>query len=394
MNGDSLPASPGCVDRWTPQVCCLEGQPQGPALACKRNAQGTYRAWEPYGQRKVGWTSVGRRKRLEAKARDKYVRSHPPGAHMDEIHGLKERHQRGQASEASFPQAQDRAKDLGNEEGLPIVGGIMGAARAKLCAVDTLKNEPVTVAEMEQIQTQEREDGTELVDVFASFMGLEHPGFVRLYGRGVTKTSLKDNLGNPASSLDEMLGQNMEEIEERMKQRMLEKFEEQKGTMQQQIAINIIERLQRLNPDIQLNPDLLAFCIWGPTYNPSWKGANTLPWVLTLALTESTTSRDMTDTILNVVGGAMWWNHIAMRNATWKFTATRWDHIGTLEKDNSKLRAWRDAPISLNNTEIYQVPFGWPLRRADMYLGALLYKNDSNSSPENQIWVNFISLES
>ncbi|KAF3640698.1 hypothetical protein FXO38_22008 [Capsicum annuum] len=57
---------------------------------------------------------------------------------------LKERHQRGQASEASFPQAQDRAKDLGNEEGWPIVGGTMGAARAKLCAADTLKNEPVT----------------------------------------------------------------------------------------------------------------------------------------------------------------------------------------------------------------------------------------------------------
>ncbi|KAF3648871.1 hypothetical protein FXO37_19228 [Capsicum annuum] len=52
----------------------------------------------------------------------------------------------------------------------------------------------------------------------------------------------------------------MEEIEERMKQRKLEKFEEHKGTMQQQIAINIIARLQRLNPDLQLNPDLLAFC--------------------------------------------------------------------------------------------------------------------------------------
>ena len=57
---------------------------------------------------------------------------------------LKERHQRGKASEASFPQAQDRTKDLGNEEGWPKVGGTMGAARAKLCAADTLKNEPVT----------------------------------------------------------------------------------------------------------------------------------------------------------------------------------------------------------------------------------------------------------
>ncbi|KAM3358909.1 hypothetical protein P3S68_021842 [Capsicum galapagoense] len=61
-------------------------------------------------------------------------------------------------------------------------------------------------------------------------------------------------------STDELLQQKMEEIEERMKQRKLEKFEEHKGTMQQQIAINIIARLQRLNPDLQLNPDLLAFC--------------------------------------------------------------------------------------------------------------------------------------
>ncbi|KAM3204830.1 hypothetical protein P3L10_028240 [Capsicum annuum] len=46
-----------------------------------------------------------------------------------------------------------------------------------------------------------------------------------------------------------------------MKQKILEKFEEQKGIMQQQIAINIIIRLQRLNPDLQLDPVLLAFFV-------------------------------------------------------------------------------------------------------------------------------------
>ncbi|KAF3614106.1 putative SPX domain-containing membrane protein-like [Capsicum annuum] len=149
-----------------PQVCCLEGQPQGPALACQRDAQGTHRAREPYGQRRVGWTSVGR----PDKARGRRLRQRPriegcptqakqrPSAHAQgdvkledrTVHAIAmprsrrgtidmliERHQRKQTSEASFPQAQDRAKDLGNEEGWPIVGGTMGAARAKLCAADT-----------------------------------------------------------------------------------------------------------------------------------------------------------------------------------------------------------------------------------------------------------------
>ncbi|KAM3362657.1 hypothetical protein P3S68_017511 [Capsicum galapagoense] len=95
------------------------------------------------------------------------------------------------------------------------------------------------IAEIEKIQTQEREDDTDSVDTFASIMGPENPGFVRSYGRGVTKTTLKEKVGDLASS-DDLQQQKMEEIEERMKQRMLKKFEEQKDTMKQQIAINII----------------------------------------------------------------------------------------------------------------------------------------------------------
>ncbi|KAM3344153.1 hypothetical protein P3S68_026245 [Capsicum galapagoense] len=113
---------------------------------------------------------------------------------------------------------------------------------------------------MEKIQSKESEDGTELVDAFAFVMGPEHPGCVRLLGRGITKTSLKDKVKNPTSSMDELLEQKMEEIEERVKQRMLDKFKEQNGAIQQQIAINIITRLQHLNPNLQLDSDLLAFC--------------------------------------------------------------------------------------------------------------------------------------
>ncbi|KAM3202410.1 hypothetical protein P3L10_030034 [Capsicum annuum] len=63
-------------------------------------------------------------------------------------------------------------------------------------------------------------------------MGPEHPGRVRLFGGGVTKTLLKEKAENPVSSMDELLEQKMEKTEEKMKQRMLDKFEEQKGTMQ------------------------------------------------------------------------------------------------------------------------------------------------------------------
>ena len=43
-------------------------------------------------------------------------------------------------------------------------------------------------------------------------------------------------------------------------------------------------------------------------------------------------------TIRNVDGGTIWWNRVAMVNANWKFTTARWDHVGTVEKENSKLR--------------------------------------------------------
>nr|XP_018632792.1 uncharacterized protein LOC104115013 isoform X2 [Nicotiana tomentosiformis] len=82
------------------------------------------------------------------------------------------------------------------------------------------------IDKMERIQsTQESEDGSDSVDVFASVMGLEHP----------------------------------EKMEERMQQRMLEKFNAQKEAMEQDIMMNVVIRLQRINPDLRLDPGMLIF---------------------------------------------------------------------------------------------------------------------------------------
>ncbi|XP_060194990.1 uncharacterized protein LOC132624190 [Lycium barbarum] len=80
--------------------------------------------------------------------------------------------------------------------------------------VTTRKRKPGR-AEMDRIETQESEDGSQSVDAFASVMGSEHPGCVRLYGRGVTKTVLKEKVGNSGPSLnitDEMMQQKMEAV--------------------------------------------------------------------------------------------------------------------------------------------------------------------------------------
>ncbi|OIS99567.1 hypothetical protein A4A49_11329 [Nicotiana attenuata] len=117
-------------------------------------------------------------------------------------------------------------------------------------------------AEMEKIQsTQESEDGSQSVDPFASVMGPEHPGRLRLYGRGVTKTSLKRKVGDfgTSSSTDEAMEQKLEEMEERMEQRLQEKFNAQKDAIQLQVAVNIISQLKHLNPDLRVDPNMLAF---------------------------------------------------------------------------------------------------------------------------------------
>ncbi|MCD9643018.1 hypothetical protein HAX54_030121 [Datura stramonium] len=64
--------------------------------------------------------------------------------------------------------------------------------------------------EMERIETQESEDGSQSsVDAFAAVMGPDHPGRVRLYGRGVTKTLLKKKMNDsgPSSNVTDKMMQ-------------------------------------------------------------------------------------------------------------------------------------------------------------------------------------------
>ncbi|XP_070048123.1 uncharacterized protein [Nicotiana tomentosiformis] len=51
----------------------------------------------------------------------------------------------------------------------------------------------------------------------------------------------------------------IEKMEERMQQRMLEKFNAQKEAMEQDIMMNVVIRLQRINPDLRLDPGMLIF---------------------------------------------------------------------------------------------------------------------------------------
>nr|XP_009758698.1 PREDICTED: uncharacterized protein LOC104211355 [Nicotiana sylvestris] len=131
------------------------------------------------------------------------------------------------------------------------------------------------IAEMERIQsTQESGDGSDSVDTFASVMGPKHPGRARLYGRGVSKTVLKKkkkgDFGSFVNVTDERMEQKMEEMEERMqtklleklngqKEKLLEELNAQKDAMEQDITMNVVKRLQRLNPDSRHDPDMLIF---------------------------------------------------------------------------------------------------------------------------------------
>ncbi|XP_060210623.1 uncharacterized protein LOC132637571 [Lycium barbarum] len=131
------------------------------------------------------------------------------------------------------------------------------AVTNKAIFVTTRKRKPGR-AEMERVETQESEDG---VDAFAAVMGPDHLSHVRLYGCGVTKTVLKGKAGDSGHSLngnDELMKQTMEEMEARM-QKMQEKFDAQTEVMEQGITMNVIAQLQRLNPDLVLDPSMLKF---------------------------------------------------------------------------------------------------------------------------------------
>ncbi|KAH0635868.1 hypothetical protein KY289_035783 [Solanum tuberosum] len=114
------------------------------------------------------------------------------------------------------------------------------------------------LAEMENIEMQQNEDGNETIDAFASVMGSEHPRRLRLYGRGVTKTTLKGKVGNfeASSNATNDLVKKMEDrmlrIEEKIEEQK-EQFDQQKTTMRQEIVEDVITKLQRSGLPIDVN---------------------------------------------------------------------------------------------------------------------------------------------
>ncbi|KAH0765162.1 hypothetical protein KY285_001033 [Solanum tuberosum] len=106
-------------------------------------------------------------------------------------------------------------------------------------------------AEMERIETQQSEDVTQSVDAFTTVMGQDHPG------RG-------DSGPSSQTIDDEKMQKKIKEMEERMQQRMQEKFNAQKDTMERDVTVNIIAQLQRLNPGLTLDPNMLRFTVCSP----------------------------------------------------------------------------------------------------------------------------------
>ncbi|XP_060203297.1 uncharacterized protein LOC132631653 isoform X2 [Lycium barbarum] len=116
--------------------------------------------------------------------------------------------------------------------------------------VDHTRIQKKIQAEMENIEMQQNEDGNESINAFASVMGREHSGRLRLYGRGVTKTTLKGKVVHfkHSSNATNDLVQKMEEwmmrlMEEKLEEQK-EQFEEQSTTMRQEIVENLTTKLQ------------------------------------------------------------------------------------------------------------------------------------------------------
>ncbi|XP_075101130.1 uncharacterized protein LOC107781523 isoform X1 [Nicotiana tabacum] len=115
------------------------------------------------------------------------------------------------------------------------------------------ENTTSKIAEMEKIETQQSVDGSQSVDAFSSVMGPEHLGRLRLYGRGVTKTTLKGKVGHFMSTSN-ATNDTVQEMQERIR-KMEEQIEEQKRTIRQEITAYVIAQLQRAG---LINPNILA----------------------------------------------------------------------------------------------------------------------------------------
>ncbi|XP_019249849.1 PREDICTED: uncharacterized protein LOC109229006 [Nicotiana attenuata] len=110
-------------------------------------------------------------------------------------------------------------------------------------------------------------------------MGPEHPGRLRLYGRGVTRTSLKGKMVHFESSsnatndlvqqmeerMTRMFEEQKEQFEKQKEQfeKQKEQYEEQKRMMRQEILGDIFVQLQRSG--LQIDPKIIAnLCAHSP----------------------------------------------------------------------------------------------------------------------------------
>ncbi|KAH0725285.1 hypothetical protein KY284_001150 [Solanum tuberosum] len=108
------------------------------------------------------------------------------------------------------------------------------------------------LAEMEEIEKQMSTNG-QSIDAFSVVMGLEHPGRLRLYGVGVTKTTLKKKVDNSEPTLN-ATNDVVQQMQERM-QNMEKQMEEQRRTMKQEVIADVVAQLQHAG---LIDPNILA----------------------------------------------------------------------------------------------------------------------------------------
>ncbi|KAH0642275.1 hypothetical protein KY290_035532 [Solanum tuberosum] len=132
----------------------------------------------------------------------------------------------------------------------------------------TNENTTSKIAKMEEIEKQ-MSTNDQYVDAFSTVMGPEHPGRLRLYGVGVTKTTLKKKVGNSESTLNATTD-GMQQMQERM-QKMEKQMEEQKKTVLQEVIADVIAQLKHAG---LIDPNILAaLSIPSPSEPTSVQGA-------------------------------------------------------------------------------------------------------------------------
>ncbi|KAH0653805.1 hypothetical protein KY289_031483 [Solanum tuberosum] len=98
-----------------------------------------------------------------------------------------------------------------------------------------------TTSKIEEIEKQMSTNG-QSVDAFSAVMGPKHPGHLRLYGVGVTKTTLKKKVDNSEPTLN-TANDVVQQMQERM-QKMEKQMEEQRRTMRQEVIVDVVAQLQ------------------------------------------------------------------------------------------------------------------------------------------------------